>query len=49
MAELSEIHNNVRGMYETMDYKTYENTLSEINKMQAEMTRLYKDIANLEK
>lgn len=49
MSELSEIHNSVRTMYETMDYKTYEDSLSEISKMQSEMTRLYKDIAALEK
>ena len=49
MAEMGEMHNNVKSMYETMTHEGYEDSLSEIEKMHNEMKRLYADMAKLEK
>jgi hypothetical protein len=49
MAEMTEMHNNVKGMYETMTHEGYEDTFNEMEKMHNEMKRLYAEIAKLEK
>jgi hypothetical protein len=49
VAEISTMHETVRGMYEGMDHATHEERLEEISKMHEEMKRLYADIAKLEK
>ena len=49
MAEMGEMHNNVKSMYETMTHEGYEDSLNEIEKMHNEMKRLYADMAKLEK
>lgn len=49
MAEMGEMHNSVKGMYETMTHEGYENSMSEIEKMHNEMKRLYAEMAKLEK
>ena len=49
IGEISEIHNNIKGMYEAMDHEIYEDTLYEVEKMHQEMKRLYAEIAKLEK
>lgn len=49
MGELSEIQNQVKGMYETMNSEGYEKSLDEVEKMHNEMKRLYAEIAKLDK
>lgn len=49
MAEMAEMHNSVKSMYETMTHEGYEDTLSEVEKMHQEMKRMYAEIAKLEK
>jgi hypothetical protein len=49
MAEMGEMHNSVKSMYETMTHEGYEDTLSEVEKMHQEMKRMYAEIAKLEK
>jgi hypothetical protein len=47
MMELNSMQETVRGMYEGMNHEVYENVLSEVEKMHAEMKRLYAEIAKL--
>ena len=49
MAEMGEMHNSVKSMYETITHEGYEDSLSEIEKMHQEMKRMYAEMAKLEK
>lgn len=47
MAELTQMHETVKGMYEGMNEDLYEDTLSEIEKMHMEMKNLYAELFKL--